>query len=212
MMSQFREDLGCYQEGILAQGFWALQFHRFGSLRTRFRSPWVRKPWGVLHQVLVKVSEIAFGISIGRNVPIGRRLVIEHFGNIIIHNDCSIGDDVIIRQGVTLGNRRLDRPLDAPVIGSRVNIGAGAKILGRVIIGDDVLIGANAVVLCDVPPNSIAVGVPARVRPRIQVPLGVSVPDDETALPVPEPMEPAELHLADMRAAATSQVSPNGGA
>ena len=77
-----------------------------------------------------------------------------------------IGDDVTVRQGVTIGNRHLERPLDVPRIGNRVNIGAGAKILGAVMIGDDVSIGANAVVLKDVPSNSTAVGVPAIVRPR----------------------------------------------
>jgi serine O-acetyltransferase len=69
----------------------------------------------------------------------------------------------MIRQGVTIGNRYLDRPMEAPVLGNRVIVGAGAKILGNVCIGDDVSIGANAVVLMDVPANSIAVGVPARI-------------------------------------------------
>jgi serine O-acetyltransferase len=74
-----------------------------------------------------------------------------------------IGDDCIIRQGVTLGNRFLDRPFDAPQLGKRVNIGAGAKILGKVQLGDDVNIGANAVVLCDVEAGKTAVGIPAKV-------------------------------------------------
>lgn len=72
----------------------------------------------------------------------------------------------MLRQGVTLGNRYLDRPFDAPVIGSRVSIGAGAKVLGKVIIGDDVVVGANAVVLKDIPSNSVAVGVPTRIIPK----------------------------------------------
>ena len=81
------------------------------------------------------------------DAKIGRRLIIEHFGCIIIHNNAIIGDDVVIRQGVTIGNRSIDRPLDVPHIGNRVNIGAGAKLLGPITIGDDVNIGANAVVL-----------------------------------------------------------------
>ena len=76
-----------------------------------------------------------------------------------------IGDDVIVRNGVTLGLRRTGVE-GAPIIGNRVDIGTGAKVLGPVRIGDDVAIGANAVVLTDVPSNSIAVGVPAVVRPR----------------------------------------------
>ncbi|MGL5510902.1 MAG: serine O-acetyltransferase, partial [Microcoleaceae cyanobacterium] len=79
------------------------------------------------------------------------------------HGYCSIGDDSIIRQGVTLGNRYLEKPLEAPHLGKRVNIGAGAKILGAVNIGDDVSIGANAVVLSDVPDGQAAVGIPAKI-------------------------------------------------
>ena len=75
------------------------------------------------------------------------------------------GDDVVIRNGVTVGLKRTHER-GAPVIGNRVDIGAGAKILGAIRIGDDVVIGANAVVLQDVPPHSLAIGVPAQIRPR----------------------------------------------
>ena len=160
------EDFRQHRRDVFAWGFWALLIYRLGYARTRFRSALIRKPWGALHKLAAKWAELAFGISIGINVKIGRRFTIEHFGGIIIHNDVVIGDDVIIRQGVTLGNRRLHEPLDAPVIGSRVNIGAGAKILGRVLVGDDVNVGANAVVLKDVPDGCNAVGVPARITNR----------------------------------------------
>jgi len=64
---------------------------------------------------------------------------------------------------VTLGNRTMDKPLDAPKLGKSVNVGAGAKILGALTIGDGAVIGANAVVLIDVPAGATAVGVPARI-------------------------------------------------
>jgi len=160
------EDFVQHRKDPFAWGFWALLIYRLGSARARFRSPLIRKPWGAIHMLGAKFAELAFGISIGINVRIGRRFTIEHYGCIIIHNDVVIGDDVIIRQGVTLGNRRLSAPLDAPVIGSRVNIGAGAKILGQITVGNDVNIGANAVVLVDVPDDCIAVGVPAKVRQK----------------------------------------------
>ena len=76
-----------------------------------------------------------------------------------------IGDDVVIRQGVTIGLRTTGRR-GAPVIGNRVDIGAGAKLLGNIRIGDDAVIGANAVVLCDVPAGALAVGVPAVIKLR----------------------------------------------
>jgi serine O-acetyltransferase len=94
---------------------------------------------------------------------VGRRLCIEHFGGIFIHGNVVIGDDCLIRQGVTIGNKGRADPLGAPVIGNRVEIGAGAKIIGRIVIGDDVIIGANSVVVKDIPSNSVAVGIPAKV-------------------------------------------------
>jgi serine O-acetyltransferase len=159
----FFEDLRVAQEGLLSLGFWALQVYRFGRLRYRFRSRLLRVPLGIAHLLLAKLAEMLSGITIGVGAQIGRRLTIEHSGAIVIHGAARLGDDCIIRQGVTIGNRRLDDPLGAPVIGHRVNIGAGAKILGRLHIGDDAEIGANAVVLQDVPAGATAVGVPARI-------------------------------------------------
>jgi serine O-acetyltransferase len=164
-MSYF-EDLRAAPEGLLSLGFWALQVYRFGHLRYRFNNRVVRVILGVLHIALAKLAEMLCGVTISVSARIGRRLTIEHSGAIVIHGNSRIGDDCILRQGVTIGNRRLNEPLDAPRIGNRVNIGAGAKILGAVTVGDDVEIGANAVVLQDVPSNSIAVGVPARVIAR----------------------------------------------
>jgi len=107
------------------------------------------------------------GIDLPCETRVGQRLRIEHFGGIIISGDTVIGDDVVLRNGVTIGLRHTGKP-GAPRIGNRVDIGAGAKILGTITIGDDAVIGANAVVLKDVPPGALAVGVPARVimRPR----------------------------------------------
>jgi serine O-acetyltransferase len=101
------------------------------------------------------------------SATIGRRVVIEHQSGIVIHGNSVIGDECVIRQGCTLGNKTLDRPHDAPRLGNRVNVGAGAKILGAVTVGDDAVIGANSVVLKDVPAGMIAVGLPAmNVPPR----------------------------------------------
>ncbi|WP_022661405.1 serine O-acetyltransferase [Paucidesulfovibrio longus] len=165
MLETFREDLRAHREGLLAQGFWALTVYRFGHRRFRYSSWWVRKPWGALHLVLHKLCEIFFGISLHCRAEIGRRVQIEHFGGIIVHGNAVIGDDCLLRQGVSIGNKRPDRPLDAPRLGNGVNVGAGAKILGAVSVGDGAVVGANAVVLRDVPPRCLAVGVPAQVRP-----------------------------------------------
>lgn len=159
----FFEDLKVAREGLLSLGFWALQVYRFGHLRYRFTTKLVRYPIALLHLMLSKIAEIICGVTIGVSANIGKRLIIEHSGAIVIHGNSVIGDDCIIRQGVTIGNKRMDDPFGAPNIGDRVNVGAGAKILGRIFIGSDVEIGANAVVIQDVPSGAIAVGVPARV-------------------------------------------------
>lgn len=170
----FFEDLAVAREGLLSLGFWALQVYRFGHLRYRFTWRPVRWLLGGVHLILAKLAEVVCGVTIGVSARIGRRLIIEHSGAIVIHGNARLGDDCIIRQGVTIGNKRLDDPFAAPVLGHRVNVGAGAKILGRVVIGDDVEIGANAVVLKDVPSGCIAVGVPARVIARPGSGAGVS--------------------------------------
>jgi serine O-acetyltransferase len=117
---------------------------------------------GIVYMILNKLAEIFCGISIGSTARIGRRLSIEHHGCIVIHGSSVIGDDCLIRHGVTLGNSGYNDPLGAPTVGSRVQIGAGAKLLGRITVGNDVIIGANAVVVRDVPDNSVVGGVPAR--------------------------------------------------
>lgn len=160
------EDLCAQREGILSLGFWALLVYRFGHWRYVVRPRALRIPFTVVYLILNKLVEMACGMTIGGNSKIGRRLIIEHQGAIVIHGASVIGDDCIIRQGVTLGIRRMDRPGDAPVLGDRVNVGAGAKLLGKIYIGDDAVIGANAVVLCDVPAGALAVGVPARIFSR----------------------------------------------
>ena len=157
------EDLAVHREGLLAQGFWAIFVYRLGHTRFHYSSRIIRMVIGVIHLILHKLCEILFGISIGVTAKIGRRLNIEHFGGIIIHGNAVIGDDCLIRQGVTIGNKSSAMALEAPTIGNRVSFGAGAVVIGKVTIGNDVDVGANAVIIQDVASNCIAVGVPAKV-------------------------------------------------
>jgi serine O-acetyltransferase len=122
-------------------------------------------PFSVRYKIMKSSVQITTGIDLPCEVTLGRRVRIDHFGGVIVSGDTVIGDDVVIRNGVTIGLRRTG-VRGAPVIGNRVDIGAGAKILGTMTVGDDVAIGANAVVLKDVSANSIAVGVPAKILPR----------------------------------------------
>lgn len=165
MFENIREDWQTYEHDIARQGFWVMLVYRFGRWRYGFKQPWLRIPLSFIYKILKLLSQILTGIDLPCEVQIGRRLVIEHFGGIIISGDTVLGDDVVIRNGVTIGLKHTGIA-GAPVIGNRVDIGTGAKILGAITIGDDVAIGANAVVLQDVPANSLAVGVPAVIKPR----------------------------------------------
>ena len=103
------------------------------------------------------------GIEIHPGAEIGRRLVIDHGMGVVIGETAVIGDDVLLYQGVTLGGTGKEQGKRHPTIGNNVLIGAGAKVLGPFTVGDNSRIAANAVVLTEIPPNSTAVGVPARV-------------------------------------------------
>ncbi len=103
------------------------------------------------------------GIEIHPGATIGRRLVIDHGMGIVIGETTEIGDDVLLYQGVTLGGTGKDQGKRHPTIGNNVMIGSGAKVLGPFRVGDNARIAAGAVVLKEVPPNSTAVGVPAKI-------------------------------------------------
>ncbi len=103
------------------------------------------------------------GADIPLTCQIGGGLRLPHPNGVVIHPDARIGPNCLIFQQVTLGT--VDSG-GTPVVGGHVDIGAGAKLLGPVVIGDDAVIGANAVVVRDVPPDHVATGIPARARPR----------------------------------------------
>lgn len=163
LWQQIKEDWKAHGCDWTKPGFRAVAIQRFGVWRMTVQPKLLRAPFSVFYRMLYRKVRNTYGIDLPYTVQLGRRVVIEHQGAIIIHGHCIIGDDCIIRQGVTLGNRYLDRPLDAPKLGKRVNVGAGAKILGDVTIGDDAAIGANAVVVKDIPAGHTAVGIPAKI-------------------------------------------------
>jgi len=165
LFENIREDWRTYDRQLSRQGLWAMAVYRFGRWRYTIRWRWLRMPFSFLYKVLKVVSEVLTGIELPCETMLGRRFRIDHFGGIVISGDAVFGDDCVIRNGVTVGLKH-EGQRGAPILGNRVDIGAGAKLLGSIRIGDDVQIGANAVVLTDVPSNSIAVGVPARVLRR----------------------------------------------
>lgn len=117
-------------------------------------------PVGILYRLAV---EWVLTVEIPWGTVIGRRLRVFHGAGIVINDRTVLGDDVSIRQNVTLGNVRPDGP--CPVIGDRVELGAGCIVLGGIRVGDDARVGAGAVVTKDVPAGATVVGNPARVLP-----------------------------------------------
>jgi serine O-acetyltransferase len=108
------------------------------------------------------------GIEIHPGAKIGRAFFIDHGMGVVIGETAEVGDNVTLYHGVTLGGTTWQKGKRHPTIGSNVVIGAGAKVLGPVHIGANTRIGANSVVLNDIPPNSIVVGIPGKVVFRVE--------------------------------------------
>jgi len=157
LVSTIKEDLKAHGSDWTRPGFQALAVHRFGDWKNGIKSKLLRAPFSLAAKTMFVFVRNFYGIELPFSARIGRRVIFEHQHGIVIHGNCVIGDDCIIRQGVTMGIRRMDRLHEAPVIGNRVNIGAGAKLLGNIYVADDVQIGANSVVLQNVYPGGLVV-------------------------------------------------------
>ena len=170
MFERLKEDIAAVKERdpaatstlqilLLYPGLRAVRMHR--------RANWL---WHHNHKFLARfVSQRAVrktGIEIHPAATIGRRFFIDHGTGVVIGETAEIGDDVTLYQGVTLGGTGKDTGKRHPTIGNGVMIGAGAKVLGPFRVGDNSNIAAGAVVLDEIPPDSTAVGVPARVVKR----------------------------------------------
>lgn len=161
-----KEDLKAHGDDWTRPGFQAVAVYRFGVWRMTIAPRGARVPFSLVYKAMFTAVRNFYGIELPYTAQIGRRVVFEHQHGIVVHGHTVIGDDCIVRHGVTFGIRRLDHLTEAPVLGRNVNVGAGAKIIGRVMVGDDASIGANAVVLHDVPAGALVVGAPAQVVAR----------------------------------------------
>ncbi|NLE97147.1 MAG: serine O-acetyltransferase [Propionibacterium sp.] len=126
---------------------------------------WYKSP--ALQPLARGISQIArflTGIEIHPGAQIGRRFFIDHGMGVVIGETAEVGDDVLMYHQVTLGGRARGRFKRHPTIGDRVLIGAGAKVIGAITVGDDAKIGANALVVKDVAPGAVIVGIPSKVH------------------------------------------------
>ena len=143
---------------------WAIVVYRIGRAIELWRCPKVVKapPW-FLYRIAKLGIEITANIHLPAKADIGPGLYIGHFGPVFVSTQAKIGEMCNISQGVTLGVAGRGENRGAPTLGDRVYVGGGAKIIGRIHIGSDVAIGANAVVTKDVPDKAVVVGIPARI-------------------------------------------------
>lgn len=147
---------------LLYPGVKALGLYRLAHLFWQAEVPFVPR-------LISEIARFLTGIEIHPGAQIGARLVMDHGMGIVIGETAVIGNDVMLYQAVTLGGVSLEKGKRHPTIGDRVVIGAGAKILGNIEIGDDCRVGANSVVLQDVPAGSTVVGIPAKIVNRGEI-------------------------------------------
>jgi serine O-acetyltransferase len=169
-MSAFTEDLraaldrdpaatSAFEVIFTYPGFHAVTWYRIAHRLYHWRVP-------VLPRLISGITHFFTGVDIHPAAEIGRGFFIDHGSGVVVGETSIIGNEVTLFQGVTLGGTGKERGKRHPTLGDRVVVGAGAKILGNIGVGDDVYVGANAVVLRDVPGNCTVVGIPGRIVKR----------------------------------------------
>ena len=141
---------------LLYPGLHALVFYRIAHKLWEWKLP-------IIPRWLSQVARFFTGIEIHPGAAIGSKLFIDHGMGVVVGETAIIGDNVLLYQGVTLGGTGKECGKRHPTVGNNVVIGTGAKVLGNITIGDNSYIGANAVVIKDVPANSTVVGIPGRI-------------------------------------------------
>ncbi|HYA46361.1 MAG TPA: serine O-acetyltransferase [Burkholderiales bacterium] len=167
MFARIREDIACIFERDPAArstwevvtcypGFHALQIHRLAHWFWRLRLRW-------LARFVSHCSRFLTGIEIHPGANIGRRVFIDHGMGVVIGETAELGDECTLYHGVTLGGTTWNKGKRHPTLARGVVVGAGAKLLGPIVVGEGARVGSNAVVVKDVPPRATAVGIPARI-------------------------------------------------
>jgi len=179
---------GFFEVLILYQGLHALISHRIARLFYKMRL-------FLLARLISQFSRFMTGIEIHPGAQIGKRFFIDHGMGVVIGETAIIGDDVLIYQGVTLGGTGLEKGKRHPTIGNNVVIGGGAKVLGNITVGDNSYIGANAVVIKDVPQNSTVVGVPGRITKQDGKKIDVSLDHVHVLDPIMQNIEELQKRI-----------------
>jgi serine O-acetyltransferase len=173
---------------LLYQGLHALVAYRvahfFYKMHMFFFARWISQ-----------VARWATGIEIHPGARIGKNFFIDHGMGVVVGETAIVGDDVLLYQGVTLGGTGLEKGKRHPTIGNNVVIGTGAKILGNITVGDNSYIGANAVVIKDVPANSTVVGVPGRITKQEGKKIDISLDHIHVLDPIMQSIDELEKRI-----------------
>ena len=173
-------------EVLIYPGVWAVWLHRVARFFYFIKLP-------VLPRVISQFSRFVTGIEIHPGAKIGKRVFIDHGMGVVVGETAIVGDDCIIYHGVTLGGTGIYKGKRHPTIGSNTVIGAGAKVLGNITIGNGCKIGANTVLLKDLPDNSTAVGIPAKIV--AQDGKKITLEDELNWGTLPDPVEKAMANI-----------------
>ncbi len=191
---------------LLYSGLHAIMAHRLAHMMNE-------KGLRVSARFVSQLAKFATGIEIHPGAEIGRGVFIDHGAGVVIGETAVVGDNCTIYQGVTLGGTGKQTGKRHPTLGNNVMVGAGAKLLGAFTVGDNSKIAAGAVVLCDVPENSTAVGIPAKVVRKDGARVDAEVDLDQVNIPDPVSAEIQKLtaRLADVESKLDRYEAENGG-
>lgn len=172
VLGLIREDFVTNGRRLSGPGFRALLVYRIDSWRASLNRRALRLPFTVLCGIAARWIRNHHGIELPPTAMIGRRLLIIHYGGVVIHKYAEIGDDCTLLHGSTIGAAGAVSREQAPKLGNGVQVGTGAVVLGAVTVGDRARIGPNAVVTMDVPADATAFATPARIifAPGVEAP------------------------------------------
>ncbi|PIQ87979.1 MAG: serine O-acetyltransferase [Candidatus Omnitrophica bacterium CG11_big_fil_rev_8_21_14_0_20_43_6] len=176
---------------LLYPGLHALIYYRIAHVFYRMKL-------FLLARLLSQMARFFTGIEIHPGAHIGKRFFIDHGLGVVIGETSIIGDDVLLYQGSTLGGTGIIQGKRHPTIGNNVVVGAGAKVLGNIEIGDNSYIGANAVVIKDVPANSTVVGVPGRITKQDGKKIDVSLDHVHVLDPIMQSIEELQDRVKEL--------------
>ncbi|TAK63439.1 MAG: serine O-acetyltransferase [Methylobacter sp.] len=166
-LAQWHEDVHCvFGRDPAAHSVWEILLTYSGVhavLMHRISHRLWQANWKLSARILAALTRIVTNVEIHPGATIGRRLFIDHALGVVIGETTEIGDDVTLYHGVTLGGTTWNKEKRHPTLGNNVLVGSGAKILGAITLGNNVRVGANSVVIKDVPPCCTVVGIPGRV-------------------------------------------------